>query len=119
MAAITKDFKVGAYLCRQDGDQLVDVNAPHKEPERRDEWPSVVNPDTLMPVGVLDVFPFKLTAPIVCVERPNNDEAFLATNIEELAKRIVNPSTAPKCDGNIEAAIEKRAEEYDGMFAGT
>jgi hypothetical protein len=108
MAAITKEFELRTYLCRNEGAYLFEVNyKPGKTLHG-------VRPD-----GVLDVFPFELTAPIVCVERPNNDGQLDVTNDKELVKQLLERDANPKSDLNVETIIMKRVKEYGGVFAGT
>jgi len=127
MAAITEQFKLKTYLCRNESGYLFDVKyKPDKtladiQEETKAQWvkdgfngeidASLVHPD-----GVLDTFPFALTDPIVCVERPRSpfEDAKTTKELEVLAAKVfADPNPG------VEDLITERVEEYGGVFAGT
>lgn len=79
VAAATKEFQRNAWFCWNDCEYIF---AEGQQPD-----------ETAFIRGALDVFPFVLTRPIVCVER--ND------------------------DYSGESPVEERVEAFGGEFAGT
>ena len=127
MAAITREFKLKTYLCRQEEGFLFDVNykksLADNRKEKKAQWikkdvrrAEQVNVNDIHPDGTLDSFPYLLDAPIVCIERPPSplDDAKTLEEVRTLAAKMFadpNPS--------IKDTITERVEDYSGVFAGT